>query len=242
MRCLGAVLLCLAMSSLISAQKNASKTPPKEVEITAEPHHHLMFQNEYVRVFSVEVDPRDATLMHRHHHDYAYVVIGDAQLSNEVEGKPAVKLDVNDGDAKYSDGNFAHLVKNVGNTPFRNITIEFLQDTKMRDAPTVSDPAPVSIRGGTQKTLFVKDGVRAVQDELQIAAVEERHHHAGPHLVIALTDLSFRAQNPDKSATNTEMKAGEVKWINGGITHTVTNVGSGPAKLVSLEFQPLNKP
>jgi quercetin dioxygenase-like cupin family protein len=211
------------------------------VEITAEPHHHLILQNEYVRVFSVEIDPRDATLMHRHHHDYAYVVMGNAQLSNEVQGKPPAKLDVSDGQANYSDGNFAHLVKNVGNTPFRNITVEFLQDAKMRTDANSSDPAPVNIRGGTEKVLFVKDGVRAVEVELQIAAVEGRHHHAGPHLVIALTDLSFRAENPDKSATNMEMKAGEVKWIDGGITHTVTNVGSGPAKLVSFEFQPLSK-
>src|SRR5580704_7524773 len=41
-----------------------------EVEITAEPSHHLALDNEYVRVFKVEVAPHSSTLMHRHRHDY----------------------------------------------------------------------------------------------------------------------------------------------------------------------------
>ena len=37
-----------------------------EVEITAEPSHHLAVENEYIRAFKVEVAPHTATLMHRH--------------------------------------------------------------------------------------------------------------------------------------------------------------------------------
>jgi hypothetical protein len=51
-----------------------------EVEITAEPSHHLAIENEYIRVFNVEIAPHAATLMHRHLHDYVYVTIGDAHL------------------------------------------------------------------------------------------------------------------------------------------------------------------
>ena len=44
-----------------------------EVEITAEPSHHLALENEYIRIFKVEVALRSATLMHVHHHDYVFV-------------------------------------------------------------------------------------------------------------------------------------------------------------------------
>jgi len=67
-----------------------------EVEITAEPSHHLALENEYVRVFKVEVPAHAATLMHRHRHDYVYVTLGDAHLSNEVEGKPPVEVKLAD--------------------------------------------------------------------------------------------------------------------------------------------------
>src|SRR6266496_586448 len=44
-----------------------------EVEITAEPHHRLALENQYVRVFKVDVPPHESTLMHRHRHDYIFV-------------------------------------------------------------------------------------------------------------------------------------------------------------------------
>jgi quercetin dioxygenase-like cupin family protein len=61
-----------------------------EVQITSEPSHHLVLENEYLRVFKVEVAPHASTLMHRHRHDYVFVTLGDAHVSNEVEGKPPV--------------------------------------------------------------------------------------------------------------------------------------------------------
>src|SRR5689334_1661157 len=48
-----------------------------EVAITAEPHHHLLLENQQVRVWLAEVAPHDSTLMHRHDHDYAFVSIGE---------------------------------------------------------------------------------------------------------------------------------------------------------------------
>src|SRR5208282_251879 len=78
-----------------------------EVEITAEPSHHLTFENQYIRVFKVEVAPHTSTLTHRNRHDYVYVTIGDAHLSNEVEGKAPVDVKLADGDTRFTAGNFA---------------------------------------------------------------------------------------------------------------------------------------
>ncbi len=225
------------LSLLATVAVAAQKTAPAEVEITAEPHHRLIFQNDYVRVFDATVVPRDATLMHLHHHDYVYVALGTATISNEVKGKSPVQVTLADGETRFSDGGFAHVARNVGTTTFHAIAVELLQDDKMRTAPSRwdSEPAP-RVQGGTQEVLFVKDGVRVSRVELQTAGFEAQHHHTGPHLAIAVTDLTLRSEAPDKTASNTDLKAGEVKWVGGNITHTVTNVGSQPAKLVSLEF------
>src|ERR1700740_1682119 len=85
-------------------------TQTSEVEITAEPHHHLVLANDQVRVFNVEVPVGSATLMHWHHHDYIYVTLGAVEFSNEVEGKPPVILKLQDGETRFSPGPFAHLV------------------------------------------------------------------------------------------------------------------------------------
>jgi quercetin dioxygenase-like cupin family protein len=211
-----------------------------EVEITAEPSHHLALQNQYVRVFQVEVPAHAATLMHRHRHDYIFVTLGPAEISNEVAGKPAVILKLQDGEARATDGNFAHIARNLAATPFRNVTIELLQDEKAHTTPPPSwddDRSLQVLHGGTQQILFVKDGVRVSETELQIAGSVPKHHHAHPHLVIAVTDLLLRNDVPGQAASNVEMKSGDIKWIEAGLTHSLTNVGEAGAKFVTLEFQ-----
>jgi quercetin dioxygenase-like cupin family protein len=112
-----------------------------EVDITGEPHHHLVFENKLVRVFDVTVPPGETTLIHRHHHDYVYVTLGAADLDNRVEGKPPARVQLQHGETRFLAGNFAHAVRDLASTPFRNITVELLEDAKTRNAPSPCDSA-----------------------------------------------------------------------------------------------------
>jgi quercetin dioxygenase-like cupin family protein len=209
-----------------------------EVETTAEPSHHLVLENEYIRAFKVEVAPHASTLVHRHRHDYIYVMLGDAHLSNEVAGKPPVDIKLADGEARFTAGDFAHSVKNLSEQPFRNVTIELLQDEKMRQALSrwPEDIGEKTFAGGSSKILFVKDGVRVSEVNLGPGGVVPSHHHDGPHLLVAISDLDLRSDIEGKPPVLGKFKAGEVKWLPGGHTHTLTNVGASPARFVTLEF------
>lgn len=232
---MGVFSIVVLATLLFSSPTKASP----EVEITAEPSHHLVLENHYVRVFQVEVAAHSATLKHRHRHDYVFVALGPAEISNEVEGKPAVTLKLQDGEVRFTPGNFAHVARNLSNSSFRTVAIEFLQDEKTGAVASQSEETRGVhvLRGGTEEVLFVKDGVRVSEVELQIAGVEPKHHHAKAELVVAVTDLELRNDVVGKPASNFEMKAGDVRWIEGGFTHTVTNVGQGPAKFVTLQFE-----
>jgi quercetin dioxygenase-like cupin family protein len=229
-------LLCaLLFLGILLAAQTAS-----EVEITAEPHHHAALENAYVRVFKVEVAPHQATLMHRHRHDYVFVSLGASEVENDVAGKPPVTLKLQDGETHFTPGNFAHIAKNLADTPFRNVTIEFLQDEKAHQTPLPKwdeERGLQVLQGGTKDIMFVQDGVRVSELDLQPGGVIPKHHHAGPHLVVAVTDLGLRSDVEGKPATLRVLKAGDIAWIEGGYTHTVTNVGQQPAKFVALEFQ-----
>jgi quercetin dioxygenase-like cupin family protein len=214
-----------------------------EVEITAEPSHHLVLENQSVRAFKVVVAPHAATLMHRHRHDYVFVTLGASQVENDVAGKPPVSLKLQDGETWFLPGGFAHIAKNLSGQPFRNITIELMQDEKSRQSPAKwgvngdEDRGLRILNGGTQDILFVKDGARASELQLQPGGVLPRHHHAGPHLVVAVTDLDLRSDVEGKGPSSVQLKAGDVAWVKGGFTHTLTNVGQQNAKLITLEFQ-----
>lgn len=225
--------------SLLFALALAAQTP-SEVEITAEPGHHLALENKYVRVFKVEVAPHAATLMHRHRHDYIYVTLGAAHVENDVAGKPPVTITLQDGETHFLPSGFAHIAKNLSDQPFRNITIELLQDEKAHSSPPPKwdeERGLHILNGGTEDILFVKDGARASELQLQPGGVLPQHHHPGPYLVVAVTDLELRSEVGGKPASNVQLKAGDVVWEKGALTHSLTNAGRQNAKLITIEFQ-----
>ena len=225
-------LLVIISAVLLSAQ-------PAEVEITAEPSHHLALQNPFVRVFKVEVAPHSATLMHRHRHDYVFVTLGASEVENDVQGKPPATLKLKDGDTYFLPGGFAHIAKNLSDKPFRNVTIEFMQDEKAHKSPPPKwdeERGMHILEGGTQDILFVKDGVRASEIILQPRAMLPKHHHVGPHLLVAVSNLEIRSDVVGQGPMLGYFKSGDVKWLPGGYSHTLTNVGKSEAKFITLEF------
>lgn len=231
--------LRLLLSALFFAAPLLTAQNAGDVEITAEPHHHLALQNAYVRAFKVEVPAHQDTLMHWHHHDYFFVTLGDTQLENDVKGKPPATLKLQDGETRFSPGNFAHLAKNLADTPFRNVTIEYLLDEKARQSPPPhwdEERGLHVLNAGTQDIMFVKDGVRVTDTQLQPGGIIPRHHHATPHLMVAVTDVQLKSEPDGKPPTTTQVKAGDIRWVEAGATHTVTNTGDKPARYIVFEF------
>jgi len=224
----------LALSLLCLLQPST-----EAVEITAEPAHHQALANEQVRVFQVEVAPHAATLLHSHGHDYLFVTLGESHVSNEVLGKAPVELKLTDGETRFTPGDFSHVARNLAEQPFRNVTVELLQDDKLREAPS---PWPA---GGDQehpgvriKVLFVRDGARVSSVEIAPGATVPSHHHDGPHLLVAVSDLELRSDVEGQGPMTGTFKSGDVKWLPGGYSHTLTNTGKAPARFVTVEFQP----
>ncbi len=222
---LGVVILCAATA--LSTQS---------VEITSEPDHHLAIENKYVRVFQVEVPPKAPTLMHHHAHDYIFVTLGNSEIENDVEGKAPVTVKLQDGEARFVPGNFSHVAKNLSDQPFRNVTIELLQDKQPHDAKWDQERGVDVLEGGTRDVLFVKDGARVSDIQLQPGASYPKHTHPGPYLLVAVTELHLRSDVPGRKPTNIDAKSGALSWVPDRTTHSVTNTGSQPARFILVEF------
>ncbi len=223
---------------LLAATLATAQAVAPEVEITAEPHHHLTLENKSVRVFNVEVPPHSDTLMHWHRHDYVYVTLGKTEVVNAVKDKAPVTVTLQDGETRFSPATFAHIARNPGDGPFRNVTIEILEDESLRKSTAHwdEDRGLDILTNGTKQVLFVKDGIRVSEFELQPGAVMPMHHHNGPHLLVAVSDLDIRSDVQGHGPMQGQFKSGDSKWLPGGYSHTLTNTGSKPAKFVTLEF------
>lgn len=163
--------LALLLSSTSAAQTPSSLPPDLKkdldiniqspiktegaVDIADEPHHAHVFQNGYVQVYNVTVPPSDATLLHKHDHPYIYLTLGDADIINEIEGKPPMHLSLKDGTTRYTPGGFAHIARTEAGMLFHNITIVLARPQesphnlgeKADDRPLGSCPANAGAAG-----------------------------------------------------------------------------------------------
>ena len=99
----------------------------REETISPEVGTRLLFENERVRVWDLQLAPGESTGVHRHERDYLYVVIGDGRLqAADADGKRREASDMKDGEVRFNevDGEAVHEAFNVGDGSWRNIIVE----------------------------------------------------------------------------------------------------------------------
>ncbi len=96
-------------------------------EILPEIGSRLLFENDRVRVWDLQLAPGESTGVHRHERDYLYVVIGDGRLqAADADGERREASDMKDGEVRFNevDGEAVHEAFNVGDGSWRNIIVE----------------------------------------------------------------------------------------------------------------------
>jgi len=98
------------------------------VPVDKEPHHHFVFQNQYVRVLDVLFPAGEASLFHTHSNDNVGIPIsGDKTQSQPYGGEWTEVQDVKPGQAglrKARGQAYTHRVRSAGKLPFHVIDVE----------------------------------------------------------------------------------------------------------------------
>lgn len=187
------------------------------VEITSEPRHHLVLENQYVRVFDVTVEPKGTTLVHRHHHDYLFVTLGDSDVTSARPGEQPAHLVLKDGDTRFTAGNFAHAAINNSDKPFHNITIELVQ--RSTNVKTCEQNSSSCTAGGAN-ALVIADQWTAVARELNSGHTHFDPQVSGPALAVLVSGGT----------------PGQLKWADDGQELSFAPANAG-AKYVVLQFR-----
>lgn len=221
-------LIAAAVISLIGVLPSAAQAP---VPVASEPRHHLKFENEYVRVFDVVVQPGDATLFHTHSNDYVFVTIGDADLIAEVMGSQPTDLLLKNGEVRFSKAPITHRVSNPSNVSrFRNITIEVLKSPG-RAAASTADTSP--------GLLVVLDNERVHIERLILEPGQSTsiHSHGLSALSVFLTNSKVLVESPGAKPQTIEYKPGDFRWRDAPVTHSLKNIGSMRFEAVGIDWK-----
>lgn len=243
-----ATLLSLGASAGGAARRDAAQTGTA-VPITSEPHHHLVLDNDSVKAYKVEVGPHESTLLHQHDHDYVFIVIGDAQVTSAIPGKAEAHLELSDGEVHLSRGGFAHVARNEGDHPFRNVTIELLRpqgelhnlcvQEVAREPVVCPGPrqSPGTTPARTDSPQFETDATRVILTRVpphQKAALPDSRWE---ELIVALDEavIAFAAgKGPERL-----LRPGDLLWLGrGGVARLLKNDGDKEARFIVLEMRP----
>jgi hypothetical protein len=150
-----AALLCL------SCGLTAAASAQKAVPVANEPHHHLVYTDDRLRVFRVDVPAHSSTMLHEHAVDYVWFAVGSSEFVNAVRDAGEVRVVAQDGSVHFTRGGFAHLARIDGDRAFQNVTVELPQaQTNPRNlCETVLADQPLDCAAATTHAAAVFSGV-----------------------------------------------------------------------------------
>jgi hypothetical protein len=221
----------------------ANAQAPTPVPISKEPHHHLVLENDYVRVFRVRVPAHDATLLHQHDVPYLYVSLGPADVINAVQGKSEAHLMMTDGQVGFSRGGFAHIARTDAGTSFDNVTIELLKPQgdprniceKIIDGPLndcqssgsnnlpPNSPLRALAQAMQMKRLFETDEIHVTAFSI---GLNENYSESGSQparLLVVEENSEVQVDKPGESSKF--LHSGEVLWFEAGTKWTIITQG-----------------
>jgi hypothetical protein len=237
--------LVLSLLVLLAVPQNAPVA--QSVAATEEPHHKLVLENTYVRVFRVSVPAHEATLLHRHDLPYLTVSLGANDLMNAVAGKPEVEVTQKDQQINYSKGGFAHAIRPLNDSSFSNITVELLlpQGTAKNlcehvvDGPLgecKSDPdSPLKsiLKLFAFKRVFTTDEILVGTISLANGVNYTANATDASQLVIACNGSEFTIEiHGHPTAT---LHGGELLWLPVGESAKLTAKGTGAAAIIEFK-------
>jgi quercetin dioxygenase-like cupin family protein len=104
-------------------------TEKDPVPVEREPHHHVVFENQYLRLLDVVVPPAEMTLFHTHSLDNVAVLLADTTLKNQNPGEEWTERPITHGSVGFRAGTktpYTHRIMNTGVVVFHVMDVEIL--------------------------------------------------------------------------------------------------------------------
>lgn len=109
------------------------KSPGGQADATQQaqvPGHTLVLENDRVRVERLILEPGQSISMHEHLLSGLGVAISAAKVMIEAPGQKTQTVEFKPGDFRWHDGKISHSLKNVGQTRFEAVDIEWKQERR----------------------------------------------------------------------------------------------------------------
>ncbi len=201
-----------------------------QLPVSEEPMHRNVFQNKYIRLLDVWLQPGDTTMYHIHATPSLFVYLSNAATASQIKGEEWVKGQATAGTAWYrsfSPDILVHRVCNLDTVPFHVNDIEILSSY---DSNNLSHNTPLPFT-----VLFENEKAFAYQLTRQ-SFKKQTIHGRGPMIaeLVSGEGLFFHDVKTNQAK---EIKAGKYMYIEPGVSFYFTARGTGEINMVVFELK-----
>jgi quercetin dioxygenase-like cupin family protein len=110
-------------------KSTAQGTADDPVPVEQEPHHRVVFENQYVRVLDVVLKPGETTLFHKHSLDNVPIILTGADNRTQFAGNDWTPTPAKAKSVGFIPGAakpYVHRINNQGSTVYHVIDVEIL--------------------------------------------------------------------------------------------------------------------
>ena len=129
-----------------------------QIQVSQEPRHHNVFENEWVRILDVHLPPHDTSLIHKHSTPSVFMVLSNTKTGSQVLVEP--------GKPSFADGNIwfegfydtprIHRVWNEDTVEFHVIDMELLHKPASNSGETSSNSGETPVIPFSKELFNVK--------------------------------------------------------------------------------------
>ena len=225
---------CVALLMLVPAcnrQSGEAGQRTQPVPVQQEEHHHLLMENDYVRVYRAELAPGATMKLHRHDDDYVAVYLTDAQLNESVPDKPVQRVRHEEGQVRFSPAPLTHRVTNTGNGVFRVLLVDLVKPAGGHASPEGEHSLDLG-HGHIEDVMLDNSRVRATNVQIAPGMQTDEDAGANPQLLVWMADGELASG----SGQQLRGSKGEVSWL-GSNAGSLRNAGHAPAHVVTVQFK-----
>jgi hypothetical protein len=219
----GAILLGSALT-LVMAAMNGQAEESEPVSVFDEPNHRIIFTNDRVSVYRVDIMAKEdtATLFHYHENDQLTVVTRDSSGYDQRQGGEPERFDAPQGTMLFTvysaDQAVPHQITVPAGEQFGVVGVEFLAAPSTDMARLFSPP-------GEPEFITPRSAVQ------RLTLKGEAPLPAGA-LVISLGDYALTVKEQD-APTDWKAARGTVYWVDSGATGATISAAE-PAQLIVI--------
>lgn len=201
-----------------------------QLPVRNEPRHHNIFENDYVRVLNVFIEPNDTTLYHLHNTPSVFIFFTKTKVGSQLINQAPQESINPAGMVSYDSLTTPrlHQVWNEDTGWFHVMDVELKAVQHQSNIPV--------LKNSFLKLLFNKKEVNGYSIELN--PKNTVHIPASPHgyLIISKdeSEINFKING---TVQRRYMKAGHYIWIEAGKSSTLTASASLNASLVLLQLK-----